>query len=196
MRRVLRHIGARAGISFGLILVIVAVLVVARLVEDGRAPRLFPRPVDRTPTVAATEGDDGPVDEESDSPVDEAAVLASATAFAAAWLERTRPAEQWLAGLRPYATDDLVERLTGVDPLSVPANAVLGPPRIRAGSAAYAEVLIPLGAGDALLLGLVNLDGRWAVATLDQELSVSLGVRREDSRRVLAAQPFVARDAS
>jgi hypothetical protein len=178
MRRVLRRIGARTGISFGLIVVIAAVLVVARLVADGRDPRMFPRPAETTPAVAATEGDDGPVEEEPDSPIDDSAVLDSATAFVAAWLERTRPAEQWLDGLRPHATDGLIDRLTGVDPLSVPASATPGTPRIRSRSAAYVEVLIPLGTGDTLLLGLVSLDDRWLVATLDQEVSVSLGPAR------------------
>jgi hypothetical protein len=103
-------------------------------------------------------------------------------------LDRTRPAEQWLAGLRPYATGDLIERLEGVDPLSVPTGVALGTPTIRERSAAYAEVLIPLGAGDSLVLGLVNLDGSWLVATLDQELSFSLGVALpRDPRRALVA---------
>jgi hypothetical protein len=170
MRRLLRRIGARTGISLGLVLVIVAVLVVAQLIDDRRDPPLFPRLPGPTSTVAATEGDDGPVDETPDPLTGDEAALTSAMAFATAWLDRTRSPEQWLAGLRPYATEDLIDRLTGVDPLSVPSNVVLGTPTIRGRSAAYAEVLIPIGTGDTLVLSVVNLDGRWVVATLDQEL--------------------------
>lgn len=170
MRRFLGRIGARTGISLGLILVIAAVLVVARIIDDQRANPLFPRPPGVVePTVAATEGDDGPVAGPSGEYLDDEAVLAGATAFSTAWLNRTLPADRWLDGLRPHATEDLIGRLAGVDPLDVPSTAAPGTPSIRERSALYADVVVPLGPGDALVLGLVNLDGRWLVATLDRE---------------------------
>lgn len=169
MRRLLRRIGARTGISIGLIVVIVAVLTVARLIDDQRvAPPPRP-PVDWTPGVAATVGDDGPIAEPAPTFTDSEAVLAAATAFTAAWLNRTLPADAWLDGLRPYATEALIDRLTGVDPLSVPAQATVGQATIRDRSAQYADVVVPIGTGDAVVLGLVLVDGQWLVGTLDRE---------------------------
>jgi hypothetical protein len=55
-----------------------------------------------------------------------------------------------------------------VDPLDVPESATVGQPKIGQRSALYAEVLVPIGTGDALDLGLVVQDGQWVVATLDR----------------------------
>lgn len=170
MGRFLRRIGARTGISLGLILVIAAVVVVARIIDDQRTNPSLPRiPGVVEPTVAATEGDDGPVVETPGEYLDDEAVLAGATGFTTAWLNRTLPADQWLDGLRPHATEDLIGRLAGVDPLDVPSTAVLGTPSIRERSALYADVVAPVGSGDTLVLGLVKLDDHWLVATLDRE---------------------------
>lgn len=170
MRRLLRRIGARTGISIGLIIVIVAVLTVARLIDDGRTtPSVRPPANGWTPDVAATEGDDGPIADPTPTYTDDEAVLAAATAFTTAWLNRTLPADAWLDGLRPHATEALIDRLTGVDPLDVPAGATAGEPTIRERAEQHAEVVVPIGAGDTLVLGLVLVDGRWLVGTLDRE---------------------------
>jgi hypothetical protein len=172
MRNLLRRIGARTGISLGLILVIAAIVVVFRIADNRRTDPPFQPPPLVTPSVAASEGDDGPAGETSDPGyADDAVVLAAATDFTTAWLRRTLPAAQWLDGLRPLATADLIERLTGVDPLDVPTEAVAGEPTIRNRSAIYADVLVPIGTSDHLALGLVNVDGGWLVATLDRETS-------------------------
>ena len=169
MRNLLRRLGARTGISLGLILVVAVVLVVFRLIDDGRLRTpVFPGSSD-LPSVAATAGYDGVVEPGTEPGADEAPVLATATAFTAAWLNRDLPSAAWLEGLRPYATTDLIERLSGVDPSDVPANATAGAPTIRQRSAVYADVLVPIGAHDALALGLVGEDGSWLVATLDRE---------------------------
>jgi len=169
MRRLLRLIGARTGISIGLIIVIVAVLTVARLIDDQRVPPPVRAPSGWTPDVAATEGDDGPIADPTPTYTDDEAVLAAATAFTTAWLNRTLPADAWLDGLRPHATEALIDRLTGVDPLDVPAGATAGEPTIRERAEQHAEVVVPIGAGDTLVLGLVLVDGRWLVGTLDRE---------------------------
>jgi hypothetical protein len=96
-------------------------------------------------------------------------VLATATAFTTAWLRRDLPADAWLDGLSPYATEELIGRLQGVDPLDVPADAAPGSPVIRQRSDVYADVLVPIGTHDALALGLVGADGAWRVTTLDRE---------------------------
>ncbi len=172
MRNLLRRVGARTGISVGLILLVTAVVVVFRLADDRRAdPPFRPDPV-LTRSVAASEGDDGPVAEPPDGDyADDERVLAAANDFTTAWVQRTLPAAEWLDGLRPFATEDLIERLTGVDPLDVPSGAEPGQPTIRNRSGVYADVVVPIGPSDQLALGLVSADGRWLVATLDRELT-------------------------
>ena len=169
MRGLLRRIGARTGISIGLIIVIVAVVTVARLIDDQRVTGPGRPPTTWAPEVAATEGDDGPIADPAETYTDDEAVLAAATAFTNAWLNRTLPPDAWLEGLRPHATAALIDRLTGVDPLSVPADATAGGPRIRERSAQHADVVVPIGTGDALALGLVLVDDQWLVGTLDRE---------------------------
>jgi len=169
MRRLLRRIGARTGISLGLILVVAAVVVFARIIDDQRAAPPIRPPVDWTPTVPATEGDDGPVADPTATYADDAAVLVAATEFTTAWLRRTLPADEWLDGLRPRATDALIERLTGVDPLSVPEDATPRTPMIRERSDIHASVVVAIGTGDAVALGLVLDDDQWLVGTLDRE---------------------------
>jgi hypothetical protein len=167
MRTLLRRIGARTGIALGLVVAIVVVLAWARVANGPGRPLPY-RGGPTLPTVAATVGADGVNATEPSTYPDDADVLAVATAFATAWLSRTLPAKQWLDGMRPYATADLITRLAGVDPLDVPESTTLGQPTIGQRSALYAEVLIPIATGDGLDLGLVVQDGRWVVATLDR----------------------------
>ena len=170
MRRLLRSIGARTGISIGLIIVIVAVLAVARFVDTGRStPSLRPPSDGWTPEAAADEGDDGPIIDPSPTYTDNDVVLAVATAFTTAWLNRALPPEAWLDGMRPHATPSLIDRLAGVDPLNVPADVTAGVARIRERTEQHAEVVVPIRAGEALALGLVLVEGQWLVGTLDRE---------------------------
>ena len=170
MRNLFRRMGARTGISLGLILVIAVVLIVFRLL-DGSGTRNpgYREPV-MTPTIAGTVGDDGILASATGEATDDSVVLATAASFADAWLQRTLPSPQWLDGLRPYATTDLIDRLAGVDPLDVPTEATAGAPAIRSRSDLYAIVIVPIGRGDALALDLVVSDGQWLVATLDREV--------------------------
>jgi hypothetical protein len=168
MRDLLRRIGARTGISLGLVLVIGTIVLVFRLLGGPTTPPLQ-GPAQPVSTVAATAGDDGAVASTPTSYPDDVAVLAAATGFTQAWLRRTAPAQQWLNGMRPFATEDLLSRLAGVDPLAVPADASAGTPAIVQRSAVYADIRIPIGTGDALALGLFDQSGHWLVGTLDRE---------------------------
>ncbi|HEY7222986.1 MAG TPA: hypothetical protein VH561_05125 [Micromonosporaceae bacterium] len=166
----LRRIGLRSSVSLALILIVVAVLVVARLAADHRRTvEPLPRPVDTVAPATDTEGNDSADDEEPNSFHDDGTVLASATGFATAWLRRDLPASEWLDGMRPYATADLIERLNAVDPLDVPPSAVIGQPTIRQRADDYAEVLVPIGVHDALALTLARSGTNWLVATVDRE---------------------------
>jgi len=170
MRNLLRRLGARTGISLGLVIVIATVLVVARLAGERSTEPTYRGPQVTLPSVGATEGDDGEVATEPTTYADDEAVRSAARDFAAAWLQRTKPAAQWLDGMRPHATADLIDRLAGVDPLNVPSGATLGPVQLRSRTDLFAEVAIPIATGEALVLGLAHQSGRWLVATVDQEI--------------------------
>ena len=95
------------------------------------------------------------------------APVAVARSFATAWLDhRDVTAEQWHAGLRPLATTELAEKLTGVDPVAVPADRITGDPVVVPRNDSLVEVVIPVDSGE-LRLGLVALEGRWRIDTVD-----------------------------
>ena len=167
MRELLRRLGPRIGISFGLILVVATVVIVAQL-AGGDRPRPYQVDVDATPTVAATAGDDGAVTSTPSAYTDDAAVRAAAAAFTAAWLRRSVPAAEWLDGLRPLATQRLITNLTGVDPMDVPVVQAVGAPVVLLRSDLYAQVRLPIDAS-AVLLGMVKQGDRWLVDTLDED---------------------------
>ena len=122
MRELLRRLGPRAGISFGLIVVVATVVIVARLTGGGERPLPYQAGTDTTPTVAATVGDDAAVAPAPSTYADDAALRAAASTFTTAWLQRNLPAAEWLDGLRPLATQRLIDNLAGVDPLDVPVD--------------------------------------------------------------------------
>jgi hypothetical protein len=169
MRGLLRRIGARTGVALGLVVAIVVVLAWARFAGGPHRTTPNYRGDGTVPTVAATVGADGVDTTEPATYPDDAAVLAAANGFATAWLSRSLPAQQWLDGMRPYATTDLIGRLAGVDPADVPESATLGQATIQQRSGVYANVVLPIGTGDALNLDLVVQGGHWVVATLDRE---------------------------
>ncbi len=167
MRGLLRRLGPRAGISFGLILVVATVVIVARL-SGGERPLPYQAGTDTTPTVAATVGDDGAVAPTSSGHADDAGLRSSAAAFTLAWLDRSVPAAEWLDGLRPLATQRLISSLAGVDPLDVPIVRAVGQPAVLLRSDLYAQVRVPIDAM-AVLLGMVKQGDHWLVDTLDED---------------------------
>jgi hypothetical protein len=87
--------------------------------------------------------------------------------FTVAWLHHDGvTADQWLAALRPYATRALQDRLSGVDPLTVPASKVAGAATATDRSQSYVDVVIPLDAG-SLTLGMASTNGHWLVDSVD-----------------------------
>jgi hypothetical protein len=169
MRRLLRRIGARTGISLALIILIGATVLVARLVDDGRNTNPYPRSPGVGPSVVDTQGNDSADDEQPTAYPDDAAILDVAAAFAAAWARIDLTPDEWLDGLRPHATDALIQRLANVDPSEVPANTSLGTPTLVARSDSHADVRVTIAPHDALALGLVKGEDGWRVATLDRE---------------------------
>jgi hypothetical protein len=166
----MRRMGLRWGVSLGMVLVVAAVVVVARLAggDRDRDRRPYYPGTDATPSVAATVGDDGEVAPTTDAYSDDAAVRAAASIFTTAWLRRSLPADVWLDGLRPLATPNLLQNLTGVDPVDVPSATAPGEPAIRVRSDLYADVRVPIGS-DAIRLGMLKQDDHWLVDTVDRD---------------------------
>jgi hypothetical protein len=167
MRGLLRRIGARAGISLGLVLLIAAVVAIAR-VAGGAADRPSPNTGPATTPSAAVEGDDGAVTPVPTAPTDDTAVLSAVTTFMEAWLQREATPEAWYAELAPLCTEKLRQNLAGVDPRGVPATRTVGESKVVLRSSLYAQVDVPVDSG-TVLLGLLQLDGAWLVDTLDWE---------------------------
>ncbi|MFY1674734.1 hypothetical protein ACN27G_33170 [Plantactinospora sp. WMMB334] len=176
MRRALEYLvtrilRSRLGLALGLAVVIIGIVGAARLVAgpgDDR-PGLVggtPGPISITDPAA---GDDGLIATEEPSPrtspgAPEPAEVARS--FATAWLDHDVTAQEWQEGLRPLATDDLVEQLTGVDPVTVPADRITGELVVVPHNDSLVEVVVPVDSGE-LRLGLVAAEGRWRVDTVD-----------------------------
>jgi hypothetical protein len=170
----MRLLGTRYGAAVALVVLIGIVVGVGRIVDGGRStpPPLGTGTVVDTPSASGSQlGDDG-VGEPPSPPPPSTSPGASAPqtvalSFAQAWLHHDGvTADQWLAALRPYATPALQDRLSGVDPASVPASKVAGDATSTNRSESYVDVSIPLDAG-VLTLGMSSTKGRWLVDSVD-----------------------------
>ncbi|MBM0278964.1 hypothetical protein [Micromonospora tarensis] len=180
MRRALeflftRALRSRLGVALVIAVLVLGVLGAARLVSGPLDPAngLSSRPNRPITTVDPTAGDDGVLSSAAPrSPVTSPGARTpeqTADRFATAWVGRPgMTAEEWQAGLRPLATPALRDKLAGVEPESVPAEKVAGPPTMREQTATFVELLLPLDAG-RLRLELVSSDGGWLVDVLDWE---------------------------
>ncbi|MDG4768462.1 hypothetical protein O7632_30855 [Solwaraspora sp. WMMD406] len=123
-------------------------------------------------TVDPTEGDDGiqslRPEPEPVTAADADRPEAVALAFATAWIDRSLDPDRWHAGLRPYMTDDLADKLTGVDPVVVPAERLTGEPALIPYATNLVEVVIEVDSGK-LRLRLSGPDGHWLVDGVDWE---------------------------
>ena len=94
-----------------------------------------------------------------------AATLAVAEAFVVAWARPALHPVAWLAGVRPYVTDDYAAMLSTVDPSNVPARVVTGPATVVSSNTAVAVFDVPTDAGGMRVTCVLRGDG-WRVSTL------------------------------
>lgn len=95
--------------------------------------------------------------------------LEVARVWASAWVnhpEGTTP-QQWLAGLRPYTTDEFLGVLANVDPMNIPASRVTGQATPTRAASKSVEVHVPT---DTLRLTIlvVDTDAGWKVSRYDR----------------------------
>lgn len=104
-------------------------------------------------------------------PLDQAPpqALEVARVWTSAWVNHPEgtTSQQWLAGLRPYTTDEFLGVLAGVDPVNIPASRVTGPATPTRVAEKSVEVDVPT---DALRLTIlvVDTDAGWKVSRYDR----------------------------
>jgi hypothetical protein len=160
--------GARTGISVGLILVVAAVLLVARIGGSSRNSGVPYRGSDEVPTITSTVGDDAQVAPTQSAYADNELVRSATMTFMTAWLRREATPESWHAGVAALATRQLADSLIGVDPVGVPATRMTGDPKVVLRSDLYAQVNVAVDSG-MVVLGLLKQDDRWLVDSIDWE---------------------------
>ncbi|MEH0982733.1 hypothetical protein [Micromonospora sp. CPCC 205556] len=172
---VTRVLRSRLGVALLIAVLVFGVIGTARLVAGpvDATSGLSSRPREPITTVDPSEADDGviatPVPESPRTRTGELTPEQTAGRFTTAWLGGPGvTADEWQASLRPLSTPALTEKLAGVDPEGVPVAKVAGAPTLRARTAAFTEVLVPLENG-RLRLELVAPEGRWLVDAVDWE---------------------------
>ncbi|MBP2364976.1 hypothetical protein [Pseudonocardia parietis] len=104
-------------------------------------------------------------------PLDQAPApaLEVARVWASAWVNHPDgiTSQQWLAGLRPYTTDEFLGVLANVDPVNIPASRVTGPATPTRVAPKSVEVAVPT---DTLRLTIlvVDTDAGWKVSRYDR----------------------------
>lgn len=171
---VTRALRSRLGVAIALAVLILGVVATARILagpDTGGTSLTTGDPVPVT-TVDPSVGDDGVLGSEPPpspiAPANGPSPEVVAKGFATAWLAHQGvTADQWRAGLRPYATEALLRRLDGVDPTEVPADRLTGEPVLVPQTEGLVEVRLPVDSGE-LRLELVTHDGgRWLTDSVD-----------------------------
>jgi hypothetical protein len=106
----------------------------------------------RTPTPAPPNGD----------------ALRIAMAWAGAWANHPAgmTVDQWLAGLKPYTTEEYLPRLSTVELANIPATKVTGDPIPINSYTSSVEVVIPTD-GPKLDITVVSTNAGWRVSAFE-----------------------------
>jgi hypothetical protein len=166
---------SRWGVALVIAVLVLAVVGIGRLFNDGTNPQ--PPLTDAVPTAAAASIDpshdnDGVTTDDEPPPAPttkpgSAEPEAVAYAFASAWVDHKNvSAKTWHDGLVPNATKDLASELDGVNPADVPADKVVGRPTLVPIGDGLVNALVTVDSGK-LTLQLVAPDGRWLVDDVD-----------------------------
>ncbi|UJW33164.1 hypothetical protein L3Q67_05055 [Saccharothrix sp. AJ9571] len=89
--------------------------------------------------------------------------------FAAAWVNHPQGItnEQWLAGLKPFSTDEFLPTMSTVDPANIPATRITGQPVPLTSLTSSLEAEVPTD-GPKLSITVVSTNVGWRVSALDQ----------------------------
>jgi hypothetical protein len=175
-RGILRFLGTRYGLALIGVVVVVAVVSVARAIGGSEPVDSVgvPPPLG-SPTATSELGDDSIATSESPpiatsipgAPSPDAVALD----FTRAWLHsKGVTSAQWVKGLQPYSTPRLLDQYKDADPASVPADSIRGPAQVRVRDSLLVEVDVPVTPG-TLKLRLLVTNGRWLVDGVSWERS-------------------------
>lgn len=165
---------SRWGVAIVLAVIVLAIIGVGRLFSDGADS---PPPLGNAspgPTVSADPKQDDSIIDTDPPPSPSttpgrAQPEAVAYAFASAWADHQNVTPKaWRAQLLPNATSKLADELDGVDPVSVPADRVIGRPALVPVSATVVNAVVTMDTGK-LSLRLISPDGHWRVDGIDWE---------------------------
>ena len=169
MRSALRLLGTRYGMALLLLLILVAVVGIARAVSGTNRGGLFDGaavPAPHSSVAADTQNDGVSTQESPPGPVTSSGAAPPAdlaASFARAWLAHTGvTGDQWRNGMAAYATPGLMAKFQQTDPAMVPASRITGPVSLRSYGAAIVDATVPLDSG-TLVLRLLGPGGRWLV---------------------------------
>ncbi|MEU8816011.1 hypothetical protein [Actinoplanes sp. NPDC048796] len=163
---------SRWGVAIVIAVIVLAVVALGRLFagEGSSQPPLdagSPAPaISVDPAEDDSVIDTAPPPRPSTSP-GRAQPEAVAYAFASAWADHQNiTPKAWHDQLLPNATKKLASELSGVDPVSVPADRVVGRPSLVPVSAAVVKAIVTMDSGK-LSLRLISQDGHWLVDGID-----------------------------
>jgi len=176
MRRFTRLLFSRYGIVGAIVLIIVVVLTISRLFS-GPGGSGTAGTNGESDTPSAVHGPDDGVAHSSGLPTVEPEpplnpeaedILTVAGDFAKKWANPGKPMQEWYDDLAALSTEELKAQITGVDPVSVPTDQLLGEPVLASQRGSLAEVT-QSAVGGTLRLSLAVVSGRWLVSGVDWE---------------------------
>jgi hypothetical protein len=179
MRTFLRQLGARQRISVGLILLVIAIVAVAKLLPHNKADSLIQTATPTGPSASSTQpalpapaatAPSGPLLHSPVRPVTSGGASTPkqvAAAFTTAWLHHDGvSASAWLRAVTKYTTTALAAQLVDADPANVPADRTTGSATVVNDTATACQVRVPTDTG-MLLLSMQRVSGRWLVDDID-----------------------------
>lgn len=159
--------------------VVLVAAVVALLSQHLRHSNAVPVPGGAQPAGQASTGvfvatgpprtrDSGPTEVPTPAPPAPAA-LQVAQDWGQAWANHPAGTsnQQWLAGLKPYTTDEFLPVMSSVDPANIPATRVTGPPTAIHSYTSSVEVSLPTDGG-VLDITVIQTPQGWRVAGYDK----------------------------
>ncbi|GIE98048.1 hypothetical protein [Paractinoplanes rishiriensis] len=165
---------SRWGVAIVIVGIVVAVVGIGRLLSDGSNTGPSLGSVSPAPAVSIDPKDDDSVIDSGPPPSPttgpgKAQPEAVAYAFASAWANhKNTTSKTWRDRLLPNSTKNLADELTGVDPVGVPADRVVGRPSLIPVSETVVNAVVTMNSGK-LNLRLVAPDGTWLVDGIDWE---------------------------
>lgn len=90
--------------------------------------------------------------------------LRAATLFATAWTNAHVTQQQWIALMRPYATDEWMTAQQQLGPAFVPCGALQGPAQPGVTADGMIQVIIPAADCPPMQLTLIQVSGTWRVS--------------------------------